>query len=508
MTSVTNTSSHNPFLLSSTTSVNTMVYNPFATTASVNGSANNASQNGSINNAAQSNPFVTNTLTAAGSVTNTSQNSSVTNTSQNGSSNNKSQNDSQKESYSQPSTNNIFQSSASTATAASDNSQIILDSTALSGVKSAKSQDIQFRISGTISAGYSYRHLWGVIKQLCTTALITFNKDGFTITQTDAEGKVLISASILGHKILDYKFFVFQDGKEIENTEITVGVNSKDMSTALSACGRNHEFIFLINDMQFMEYRLNGNKASLAAGAHILHFHHVEETPFEEPSFDRLETKPNYTISINEFVGICRDVDKRQGKRMTITGYNNGLEIIARKGNNEIILSNEFGNCKCESGGLKILRKPDEKSLGVIQHSKDNTNGSAAKDGTLGGVGHQANLSYNQQNATEKAIAAIDKSFALNMNNDQKKMLMNAANFAVESLTKLTAPPQSFTLVLPKKQSGIATSFDIGVIKAFTKMKQICQHGSINFFIEVDKPLKLVASVDTYGVLKIYVNNH
>lgn len=493
MTSVTNTSSHNPFLLSSTTSVNTTVYNPFATTVSVNGSANNASQNGSVNNAAQSNPFVTNTSTAAGSVTNTwPAETTPLPKSQNGSSNNKSQNDSQKESYSQPSTNNIFQSSASTATAASDNSQIILDSTALSGVKSAKSQDIAFRISGTISAGYSYRHLWGVIKQLCTTALITFNKDGFTITQTDAEGKVLISASILGHKILDYKFFVFQDGKEIENTEITVGVNSKDMSTALSACGRNHEFIFLINDMQFMEYRLNGNKASLAAGAHILHFHHVEETPFEEPSFDRLETKPNYTISINEFVGICRDVDKRQGKRMTITGYNNGLEIIARKGNNEIILSNEFGNCKCESGGLKILRKPDEKSLGVIhqQSTGSTTNG------------------ISQQNATEKAIAAIDKSFALNMNNDQKKMLMNAANFAVESLTKLTAPPQSFTLVLPKKQSGIATSFDIGVIKAFTKMKQICQHGSINFFIEVDKPLKLVASVDTYGVLKIYVNNH
>ena len=429
MTSTNNVSSHNPFstnnVFSSTTVVSTStVHNPFATAASV------------------SNPFITNTSAANGSLNNTPH----------------------KESYNQSSASTTNNSTATAATSVADNSQVILDSTVLSGVKSGKSEfdtsinrGVEFRISGTISAGYSYRHLWGVIKQLCTTALITFNKDGFTITQTDAEGKVLISASIFGHKILDYKFFVFQDGKEIENTEITVGVNSKDMSTALSACGRNHEFIFLINDMQFMEYRLNGNKASLAAGSHILHFHHVEETPFEEPSFDRLETKPNYTISINEFVGICRDVDKRQGKRMTITGYNNGLEIIARKGNNEIILSNEFGNCKCESGGLKILRKPDEKSLGGVHHPN---NGSGSNG-------------INQQNATEKAIAAIDKSFALNMNNDQKKMLMNAANFAVESLTKsfgaANAPPQSFTLVLPKKQSGIATSFDIGVIKAFTK---------------------------------------
>lgn len=392
-----------------------------------------------------------------------------------------------------------------------------------------------FQISGTILNGYSYRHLWSIIKQICAKTTIIFSKRGFQIRQTDTQDKVLISVDIMGHKLLDYKFIVIHEGKELEDVTLEVGVSTNEMLSCLSSCGRNHEFLFLIKDNKKMEYRLNGKQISQGTGSHMLYFLDVQDVSYEEPKFNRSEDNPNVTVPTNEFVGICKDIEKRQGKKMIITGYNSGFRLMAKRDNDEMILCNEFGTCgvtpsigqKDKSTTLKIT---DGKSSEPVKQNGTGATTSGAKPvvepnakpvtnsgfGSFPSFGNSTNtietFGMSSKEIAEKAITVADKLFPMTMNNDQKKLLTDVTTIAAEGLGKIINAPRFVTISIPRKPQGIITSFDINIIKIFGKMKQLCQQGTLSFYMETDgkenKPLKIVTSIHNYGTLKFYINSH
>lgn len=368
-------------------------------------------------------------------------------------------------------------------------------------------------IQGTINHGYSFRHVFAVIKFLCTKAILNFSKEGIGMEQTDAEDRILTCLKIDGSLILDYKYDVIDD-KGNHADCVGVGISIKDMTTAMSGCGKKQGFQFQISDSKRMCYKLTGNAAiSQGQGASMISFQDVPNVDCEEPVFSRNENDPNYSLTTSAFAQICKSIDKQGGKRITITGFPKGFSISADKPNGAQVYFSFFGDCTPVQTAPYVV-KPAEQSTTSLFNISIN---SKQPEVTKSKQSFASATAQAQHGASDDVKQAATKAVDMMCNIFDNVMKLSDSKDTTPSTSLIplnqramvaSTAAEVFTLILPQKEPGIVVRFGSDVIKAFGKLTPLCPDGITKFYLEAKKPLKVVTPISTYGKLVVYIKDY
>lgn len=339
---------------------------------------------------------------------------------------------------------------------------------------SAISVTEEIEISGTINHGYSLRHAFQIIGLLCRDVTLVFSNKGIFLTQVGCEDESLICLEITCGNILNYKFR-YTDSKGKSCDSIGFNVCMKDVMLPFSSCAKKQSFIFQINDRAQMVCRLCDAKSdSTSQSASFIRFKEKQdEVVYEQPVFKRVEDDPNFSIQTSEFANMCKSIVKNKGKHTTITGYRKGFKIEGLRADRSLAYVSIHGDSTTPIATAKVLP------------SKVNT-------------ATASNIVNTAVNTAVDFVGAIT--------GDTKSLHSMITPEMKENITKVV-------LKLIPECKDVVIRFNDKILKAFSKMMQLCPDGVTKLFFEYDQetrrqlPMKMITPISSYGKLIIYVRD-
>jgi hypothetical protein len=330
----------------------------------------------------------------------------------------------------------------------------------------------EIEITGTINHGYSLRHAFQIIGMLCTEATLVFSNRGIFLTQvgcekSSQEADLLMCLAITCGEILNYKF-KYIDSKGVSRDSIGFGVSITDVMLPFSSCTKKQSFIFQIVDRTQMICRVCDAKSdNTSQSASFIRFKEIQnETTYEQPQFKRGEDDPNFSIQTSEFANICKNIAKNKGKNIIITGYKKGFKIEGVRTDKHTAYVSVHGDPTIPIATAKVIpAKTNETATKVV------------------------NTACNIVGEITGTSIPID--------------MKNSAINITSSILKLI--PQCNEVII---------RFGPKILKAFSKMTQLCPDGITKLFFEYDQenrrqlPLKITTPIGNYGRLTIYVKDN
>lgn len=294
------------------------------------------------------------------------------------------------------------------------------------------------------SDGYTFRNLIEYVRLTNFEGVIRCYSDKIVYEQSNEDGTILNKFEIYTYQLTDYQI-------SSRTNEVIVSVNMVKFRNVTKNVGKKDRCSIYKapNDTTLYVQIFNANSQSNGepSGLFPIETHDVVYNEYQDMHYDREENQPNCTVYQAEFAKMCASMISVKSSYITAHGMEKGIIFKGIKSDGTNAYIKDFG---------KVRQEQDKKIHAKLRN-------------------------------IDKSIASIGP---------------------IENMTIKTSNVPAPKLRIGEFGEIQRFSISMTTIKGLAKLNNLSPMGTIKFYIEKGKPLRLICSIGCYGKLIVYIRSY
>lgn len=312
--------------------------------------------------------------------------------------------------------------------------------------------------------GYSFRNLIEYLKITNIKGNLCFSKNAIRYQQQDNNN---ITFNDIEINTFELPFYQFNSQSE----EIIVGINITDLRAITRTIGKKDSVrLFKEADEPSLYIQIISSN-NQGGGLNMIRTQQIEVRKYKFDHYCKSEDNPTCTIAISNFTRMCASMTAVKPTVVTMYGFEHGLIMGGRVKGDILGKIEKFG---ITDEDIDIMNFPLYNKL----------NNSRGNESHMSNGEQMKTISYNQGNGGGGGTIPKPKLVVTSANSD-------------ENMDDTEESP-SYPILIQIRSN---------IIKALAKLNNLSPNSTIKFYIEQNKPLKMVCKIGYYGTLRIYIKS-
>lgn len=334
------------------------------------------------------------------------------------------------------------------------------------------------------SDGYTFRNLIEYLKNTNTAGNFLFEPKIITYTQINARKTLLNDLKIDTYKLPAYTYNSNQES-------VAVGLTLNNLRTITRSIGKRDSVAFyMVRDdpRMFIQHTSPNTKELNHNDIGVIRLQKLPVETYDVGTYALPEDQPTATVPILDFSKTCNSLNSIKCRNIVISSDEQGVIFEARLGGDIIGRQARFRSSRARPTRIdKSAVCPS--GIGYADPAR------TARDPSVDTTTVEATEpSYGGDEIYEAEVGTVG-----DVNTPNGEEIVYDAGENAESCDADTATPI--------ENGDECIRVEASIIKALSKLNNVCPNGTVRIYIEENMPIKIITNVGTYGTLTIYLSD-